>query len=264
MYRMKKAFSLHEIQKIELDILSHIDEFCKKKGIKYFLGCGTLLGAVRHHGFIPWDDDIDIYMLREDYDRFIKEHSEGCDNTYRLLSIYNDPLYYYDTARVVDSRTSIVFDGVIENPSEGLWVDIFPLDNMTRLFRLKQFFAGFLSRCRVLSVYTKYPIKKHSWVYYPLWLICKAIGPRFFLIIIERIIKSKKVAAKVGYVCSEVGEKGAIKREWCEDDVKVMFEGKEFPTFSHYDEYLVSVFGDYMTLPPVEKRLSHPVKAYWR
>ena len=85
---MDNTFSLKEIQKIEFDILSHIDSFCKKKNIRYFLGCGTLLGAVRHKGFIPWDDDVDICMLREDYDRFIKEYKGDYDKRYKLLSIY--------------------------------------------------------------------------------------------------------------------------------------------------------------------------------
>lgn len=260
---MENALSLREIQKIEFDILTHIDAFCKEKNIKYFLGCGTLLGAVRHQGFIPWDDDVDICMLREDYDKFIKEHSDDIDKRYKLLSIYNDPLYYYDTARIVDSRTSLYLENVIDNPSEGLWVDIFPLDNITCLYKFKHIITRFLYGCRVLSVYTKYPSHKHSMLYYPIWLLCRTIGPRFFLYVIDKIVVSHKHSRQVGYICSEVGLKGAINREWCQKPTKVVFEGKEFPVFSYYHNYLKSVYGDYMALPPEEKRVSHPIKAYW-
>ncbi len=261
---MGKALALREIQKIESDILSHIDIFCKEHNIKYYLTYGTLIGAIRHKGFIPWDDDIDICMLRDDYNKFIEEYGRNNDEPYQILSIYNDPLYYYDTARVVDTRTTICIDGLIHNPSEGLWIDIFPLDNIPKYNIFLRGLVFFLTACRVLSVYTRYPSNKHSLIFYPIWYISKKIGPRFFLNIIERIVSRKGNSGVVGYFCSEMWPRDWIKKEWCENPVQVLFEGKQYPTFSHYDDILNSIYGDYMTLPPEEKRTPHPIKAYWK
>ena len=101
-----KPISPSEIKNLELSILEYIDDLCQKNGIRYFLSYGTLLGAVRHRGFIPWDDDIDICMLRPDYEKFLKVATQS-NTHYKLLHLSTDKHYYYEFAKVVDSRTQI-------------------------------------------------------------------------------------------------------------------------------------------------------------
>ena len=121
-----QKLNLEEIQKIELDILIYLDKICKENNIKYYLSSGTLLGAIKYKGFIPWDDDIDVVLFRSDYLKLIDVLGKN-DEKYKILSIYNTEDYYYPFAKLVDTRTVL-----IENSKKikdmGVYIDIFPID----------------------------------------------------------------------------------------------------------------------------------------
>ena len=189
---MGEKIPSEEIKKIEISILDYIASVCEENNIGYYLAYGTLLGAIRHHGFIPWDDDIDIYMLREDYMKFIEIAKEHIHHRYKLLSIYNDDDYYYEFAKVVDSNTKLKINNVKQIKKEGVWVDIFPLDNVPKHVFFLKILINFLVVCRILSVYIKFPHEKRNIILYPLWAISKCIGPRFFLKMTEKLVAKKK------------------------------------------------------------------------
>lgn len=252
------------IKEIELSILDYIDDVCKTNHIKYYLAYGTLLGAIRHKGFIPWDDDIDIYMPRKDYDKFIKLMASNIESHYRVLSIYNDSEYFYEFAKVVDCRTRLITKNIKENQHEGVWVDIFPLDDAPKFLRMAKWFLNCLVACRILSVNLKFSPQKYPRLLYPLWAVAKIVGPRPFLKLSDRIARCGKSNEYVGYMCSMGVSKYYFKKQWCEKTIMVDFEGKQYPAFEQYDEYLKYQYGNYMQLPPEDKRVSHPMEAYWR
>lgn len=123
-----KKITIEEAKKIELDILSYIDDFCKKNNIEYFINYGTLIGAVRHKGFIPWDDDIDISMTRENYDKFI-EYYKNDKSKYKLLALETNKHYFNNFAKIVDSTTRIDNTRIYKSYPSGIFIDIFPMDS---------------------------------------------------------------------------------------------------------------------------------------
>lgn len=261
---MKNRIPAEEIKNIEVSILDFINEICEENKIHYYLAYGTLLGAIRHQGFIPWDDDIDIYMLREDYTRFIQILRNKQDNRYQLISMYNDRNYTYEFAKVVDNRTVLTVNNINHSTKEGVWVDIFPLDMGAKKIRVQKVLINMAVACRILSVYQRFPYQKRSIAFYPVWLFSRLIGHRFFLRIINRLSQMGKNGEIVGYMASMGVSRYYFPKKWCDNICMVEFEGKRYPAFEHYDDYLKYQYGNYMQLPPVEKRLSHPVEAYWR
>lgn len=251
-----------EIKSIELSILEHIDKTCRENGIRYFLSYGTLLGAVRHKGFIPWDDDIDICILRPDYEKFMKLASES-DTRFRLLHLSTDKKYYYEFAKVVDSKTQVFNEGLLPNENEGVWVDIFPIDKVSYLRRTQRFLVKVALACRILSVYRKFPAK-HSRLWHPIWLASKLIGPRFFLHVTDFLSKHGKDSGTVGYIASNGDAKYCFGSEIFAESVSLPFEDKTFPAPKEYDRYLTCLYGDYMQLPPEDKRVTHSISAFWR
>lgn len=261
---MGERITTEEVKNIELSILDYISEVCKENDINFFLAYGTLLGAIRHRGFIPWDDDIDLYMLREDYMKFIRVVSNSQDERYHLFTIYNDDSFYYEFAKVIDSKTILHVENVKDNPNEGVWVDIFPLDNISKRIIIQKGIINISVACRILSVYKKFPSEKRNKVLYPLWFVSKIIGPRFFLRLTEKLAMSGHNNKLVGYMASMGVSHFFFPKKWCDRTCMVDFEGKQYPAFEQYDEYLKYQYGNYMQLPPEDKRIPHPVEAYWR
>lgn len=122
---MKKEVTFEESKRIQLDVLLYFDDYCKRNGLHYSLGEGTLIGAVRHKGFIPWDDDIDVLMLRADYDKFVNTYK----GKYRLISPRTEKHWLFCHSRLADERTIVEWNSPYEICNHGLWIGVFPIDN---------------------------------------------------------------------------------------------------------------------------------------
>ena len=267
-----KEISIEEIKVIQLDLLNKVDEVCRANNLRYSLGGGTLLGAVRHKGYIPWDDDIDIMMPRPDYEIFIQLINSSQEK-YKIQCFLTDFTYVDLSAKFYDSST-ILIDDIVDNKKQiGVSIDIFPIDGLgnskkeaVKAFRKK----AFLRELLVAAQWKKYfRSKTHAW-YYEI--------PRFLLFCISRNIDKTKIFREiekyyisikydeVSYVAAVGGsyrEREILPKQLYSEFVLLEFENKKYYVIKGYDEYLTSIFGDYMTLPPIEKRVSHHFfKAY--
>lgn len=151
-----KEINTVELKRIELDILKYIKTQCEKYNLRYYLAYGTLLGAVRHKGFIPWDDDIDIHMPREDYDKLIELEYNNPDSKYKLLSPKYNKDYYYSFAKMVDNETILEETGLKQIKELGVYVDIFPLDYIKKKGALKVKIERFLFFIRMAPAFIDY------------------------------------------------------------------------------------------------------------
>ena len=257
----KNKLSSSEIKQVELQILNYVSSVCDKLGLRYYLAYGTLIGAIRHKGFIPWDDDIDIVMPRDDYNKLLSYlKNEDVSSSYKCLIPQKDG-YFYEFAKIIDQSTLYSDSRTYAKPS-GLWIDIFPLDGLDKKDKLSHYILLFLNRCRVASVNRYLPNKTRGLMIpfvYIFWKICRLTGYGFFL------KKSIKISQKykydecdyVGYASSYPAHNKYLKKEWFRDFVYVDFENYKFKAPVGYNEYLTSQYGDYMKMPPEDRRHNH-------
>lgn len=259
-----REVSFEESKDIMIKILKSIDSCCRENNIKYSVCWGTMIGAIRHHGFIPWDDDIDIMMPREDYNRF--------------LTIYNDPEYGVYTPKVSKDHKNIitkVFDKKTcvyiksRSRSFGIWVSIFPYDNAPneylKLWEMKRNFW-----------LTLYSIKVQDLVGQRLFRRVTKKVIRFFLLpfspfwIYNRI--EECLTANNGYdtrhVCIWFGTPYMLFRyfpqELFDDFIDVDFGDIKTKIIKGYDKFMKQTYGDYMQFPPESERVpKHNYKAYY-
>lgn len=264
-----------QIQQESLKILDTVSALCDKLNLRYYLAYGTLIGAVRHKGFIPWDDDIDIMMPRQDYKVLLDYFRDHADELkpLELFSIYNCPEYPYMITRI--SNSDYVLDVHNEKPyGLGLFIDIYPMDGMGCTEAEYEALKGKASRYSSLCFLstrlhcekgnTKSKLKMA--VKYPAFLLAKLCGKDVF------IKKLEAMAAKCDYDTSEYvgclvwgsdGTKGVFPKAWFESTADVEFEGRTYKAPVGYHQVLTRLYGDYMQLPPEKDRIAHHFyKAY--
>lgn len=273
--------SVCEEKKVILNLLTFFDQVCRENKLNYSLAGGSLLGAIRHHGFIPWDDDADVIMPREDYEKFkLIMYSNYCGDTYGFLD-ENCNNYYYLFSKLYDKstimKTILPIDAKLQDL--GVFLDIFPYDNVPdddgeltnfsndlNLLNDKMYMTlpgqYALSRSKVKHIIKKYLL-------FPKFLKTKIEGvttEAYKEMILKKIQSYDTVTTtRVGFLLSEYRAKDRIPVEIATEFMDVLFEGHIYRCFKEYDVYLHNLYGDYMILPPVEKRSSkHPYKAYWR
>lgn len=257
-----KEVLLDEYKKIALDILIDIAGFCEKNNIRYFLSVGTLLGAIRHHGFIPWDDDIDIMMPRPDYKRLLNEYN----GKYKILKPEAGRLYY---AKAYDTNTIRYETGVDyhKNKPIGVDIDIFPLDGIVndpviveKMYKKECFLETLLRLSNQPIFYRKNPLKAFNRI------VPRIIGSKNIVRMIEKNAQTYDYDSSdfvVRMRWSPHGFTGALPKSIYETDY-AEFEGHRFRIPKGYDAWLTAFFGDYMTLPPEEERKpSHRSEVYY-
>ena len=269
---MTPISSVEEFKQIQVDILLAIDKFCKEHNIKYSLACGTLLGAIRHKGFIPWDDDIDIYLLREDYNKLVAAFPSLLDEKYSLNSLERNPLWNRPYAKAFDTRT-IEVEAVKSNiPNMGIGIDVFPIDEVPdnetewKHYEKRRLF---LLNCYTLKTLTW---RKGRSLAKNIFALCSSVllFPWSFRKLAEIIDKYCQIHNNKGYHhlsenCLGWPGQHSFKKQDMEQVVDIPFEQYTFKAMIGYDDYLTSTYGDYMQLPPKEKQVSHHVfEAYWK
>lgn len=259
---------LQKLQKAELDILKQIHKFCITYDIKYSLYAGTALGAVRHQGFIPWDDDIDIVMTREEYIKFVKQWNQNSIDGYFMENTETDVECSINHTKIRKDGTLLLSKGEDESQGHhGIWVDIFVFDKIKKGFWVEKFIY-YNGIKRVLMTRGNRRNKSDS-------LIKKILKGTLSLIPNEiRRKQLQKANAKIqqyNYLTDDFwwADLSAIQymkvhfpKELTEEYDQIIFEKENFFIFKNYDILLTTEYGDYMELPPKEERVCkhNPVK----
>lgn len=258
------AISLDELRNIQLDLLQRTAEFCEENGIRYFLCGGTLIGAIRHKGFIPWDDDIDIAMPRQDYDRFIKTFNKS-ENYYQVVNLDINPDYAYCFAKVYDNRT-IMKELHYPGDSFGVFIDVFPADGVNNVSQIRKIMMlhKFLNTKRA-NYYNRTIVKKIINTFGKLLLLPFSAHQIATWMDNEARRYALGSVPMAGVIANPLGVGEMVDKSVFDSEVYREFEGREYRVPIGYDAWLRSVYGDYMQLPPEEHRVTHHTfKAWWK
>ena len=249
---------LNHLQNVILDIVKDIDELCKKNNIEYYLLGGSAIGAIRHKGFIPWDDDMDIIMSADNYERFINICREQlCQEKYYLQVGLEDWPLYFTKVKLRGTHLIELEGETIPEVNKGIYVDIFKLDNAptNKTARFIQYILAKLFLCYQLRerTYKSASLKKKIMIVlsFPLkWRALKNAVKRY----IEQYNKRECDYWAFFYGRTKFST-CFVKKKIYGKPLRVPFEDTFLPVPEHYDEYLTQMFGDYMTPPPIEKQV---------
>lgn len=248
------SVSLHDHKQALLVILKEFDRVCKVLGISYMLFAGSMLGAVRHQGFIPWDDDLDVLMLRKDYDRFMQEAGRVLDlEKFYLQKEFSEhwPMFF-SKLRMNNTACIEKYHPKDSKIHQGIYIDIFPCDNAakTKFGRKIQFYASKVVIAKSLDRrgYITYSRRKKIFIG-----LCKLLPMKpFWRLAINGRYNSKLVHSFFGAASKYI--KNVYPREYIAETVNTSFEDGIYPISKHYDGLLKIIYGDYMRLPPPEER----------
>lgn len=256
-----KMISIRELQLKELEILKDFDEFCHKHSLKYCLAGGTLLGAVRHHGFIPWDDDIDVLMPRPDYIRF----NQLYNSKYLLKSPLIDKQWHYPFAKLMN--TNIALREVSSTKVTYVWIDVFPADGWPSSYDESVKYHQKHLCLTILNGASNGMFMKSKHGMWRTFIKFALIGLLRFLPdgVISRYIDhsvSKKFpyneSKYVGNIVWPGGRMIRSKKDFFDCTTRLQFEDSQFNAPKDYHDYLMQAYGDYMKMPPESERIGHP------
>lgn len=247
---------INKLQKIQLSMLKDFDAVCQRHRISYQLFSGTALGAVRHKGFIPWDDDIDVVMLREDYERFFDSASKELDsNKYYVQREFSEHWPMFFSKLRLNGTTYIEkYHSHDARIHQGIYIDIFPCDNLSdsRLMQKLQYIASKIVIAK--SLYAR-GYETNSTVKKCFMQFCRILPTEPFKRLCIRRNDSSSLKVHTFFGGGKKFERSIFFREWFEQSVKMRFEDSEFPVSAHYDEMLRVMYGDYMVMPTLEQRV---------
>ncbi len=273
-----RELTLQEIQQESLRILQAIHQFCRSNSIRYSLAYGTMIGAVRHKGFIPWDNDIDVFMPRPDYEEFCRTfHTEGLG-----IVSEKDKEAYINFCRVYDTERTVadVRFPSSEDYQGGIWVDVFPMDGAPDSFEafkakmkgLQKLFNFHLYLRKSLggrqAIRKAFGIKEAC-----ILAFCHYLLPsRFCLKLVNRKLRAGALETPLGstehwsqFCVLDDGVRNYQLSKDFEESVDLEFEGCDFKVFKGYDRILRNIYGDYMQLPPENARIPKGNdRFYWK
>ncbi len=258
----RKKINEKDYKSILLQVLVNFDSFCRKHNISYSLAYGSMLGAIRHKGFIPWDDDIDIFMLREEYDKFVKlwnESSNLLKDNYELWGIDDEKNFFYGhLVKFFDKNTLLIEKTKNHIIEYGIFIDIFILEDISsdqkkaeKQQKKYKFYRKLLSHLfkhgKILNILANRFSKKIPSIYFVL-------------------DKVKKITEQERSNCVSVYapvDRNIYNRDSFEKFILTTFENYEFPVSLDYDLILKKQYGNYLELPPEEERIGHHIEAYY-
>lgn len=262
-----RKMTIGDIQSVSIKMMNDIHQFCEKRGIRYSLAYGTLLGAIRHKGFIPWDEDVDIWMPRKDYENFIANYKseKGC-----FFTSYKTMGNFIDFARLYETDETLVEGALADNVRPtGVWIDIFPIDSVSENKELREKEYQKIKKIwwRIRRLRRLYNLKKdESFLKRMYGRVLyfgrqKLFGELFDLINLSNKLSSLHQSESSG-VCASLMCRDAFWKnkmetfpsEWFESFELVTFQSFKFYVVRQYDKVLNSIYGDFMKLPPVEKQ----------
>ncbi|MCQ2800506.1 MAG: LicD family protein [Bacilli bacterium] len=261
---------MNPLQQKQLDVLKAFIRVCDKHNLEYFLVYGTALGAIRHKGFIPWDDDIDVGMPRKDYEKYIQLQSEYEGTPYFIQTYKSDPCYIYSYAKLRDSSTTFL-ENAFKNHriNHGVFIDIFPIDGMSRevgdrekigkknKFVWRQVYFSYLGALRR---------KVHKRTFFK-DIGLNIVAGLFYVFDIahyrnKRVDKfAKRIpleeAKMAGIMFGFTWRINCMDADIFRETIKVPFEDIEVKVPKQYDKYLTNLYKDYMKFPPIEQQVGH-------
>lgn len=269
-----RELTFEEVQRTAVGILFAVADFCERHGLRYYLHAGTLLGAVRHEGMIPWDDDVDIIMPRRDYEAFERLARTSLPEPYAFINWKDNWMMQHNFAKVYDRRTVLIEHAYREDFEVplGVYIDIYPMDGAPR-GRLQRWLHGHhILLLRIVLALGS--LRTYPWNRWPTrW--AKAFF-RWWL----NEGRAKRLHGSIDRLAARYSFDDAV--EWADylgfrgvqdyfpravvgRDRKELFEGRPFPVFASAEHYLRVTYGEYMTLPPKDERTSHhDYTARWR
>lgn len=259
-----RKLTLEETKEIQCRLLQDVADYCEEEGLTYFLAYGTLIGAVRHNGFIPWDDDIDIAMPRSDYDKFVRTFNQRNSNS-RVIDPRIDKDYGISFAKVYDNRTWLN-EFKYHREKYGVYIDVFPVEGVRS--KCQVYIARKLSRlmhAKKANFADRSVFKNFSNIVIKFFLLPFSVQTMLHIADWNARRCPFKTTPQASVLFETYGWREVVDTGVFEQTLLHEFEGRMYRIPVGYDKWLSSIYGDYMQLPPKEHQVGHhEYNAYWK